>query len=141
MDIRCLEADKLCGAWFNLSQLMPFREGGLMESWSEMLFDELTCEDHVLVKACDVCGKTAPVHVAASAYGPISLAYCDECMEKGLEPYHAVVLYIAGAGHFPDEINKEYVKDVRRMLPLWGKTEEEFIQDVENSIKDMEEVQ
>lgn len=54
MDIRCLEADKLCGAWFNLSQLMPFREAGLMESWSEMLFDALICEEQMMQSAMNM---------------------------------------------------------------------------------------
>lgn len=53
-DIRCLEADKLCGAWFNLSQLMPFREAGLMESWSEMLFDALVCEERLIQSAMNM---------------------------------------------------------------------------------------
>lgn len=85
---------------------------------------------------CAVCGKPARV-VAASAYGAISYAFCDECLEKGLEPYANVVDYIACAGHFPEEINEMYRADVRRMLPLWGKTEEQFIRDVEAAIKDL----
>ena len=85
---------------------------------------------------CDVCGKPARI-VAASAYGPISYAFCDECLKKGLEPYKGVVAYIACAGHFPDDINEEYRADVRRMLPLWGKTEEEFIKDVEKVIEEL----
>lgn len=85
---------------------------------------------------CDVCGKPARI-VAASAYGPISYAFCDDCLEKGLEPYKGVVAYIACAGHFPDDINEEYRADVRRMLPLWGKTEEEFIKDVEKVIEEL----
>ena len=40
----------------------------------------------------------------------------------------------ACAGHFPQDIRREYVEDVRRMLPLWNKTEEEFIRDVETMI-------
>ena len=52
---------------------------------------------------CNVCGKPARV-VAASAYGATSYAFCDECLEKGLEPYSAVVAYIACAGHFPEDI-------------------------------------
>lgn len=86
--------------------------------------------------ACDVCGNPART-VAASAYGPISYAFCDDCLEKGLEPYKGVVAYTACAGHFPDDINEEYRADIRRMLPLWGKTEEEFIRDVEKAIEEL----
>ena len=56
---------------------------------------------------CNVCGKPARV-VAASAYGATSYAFCDDCLEKGLEPYSAVVAYIACAGHFPEDINETY---------------------------------
>lgn len=88
------------------------------------------------VNRCDVCGKPA-VCVAASAYGPISYAFCAECLQKGLEPYDGVVSYIACAGHFPDDIREDYRADVRRMLPLWGKTEEEFVKDVEKVIEEL----
>ena len=99
-----------------------------------------TCSECVDVSclgiACDVCGNPART-VAASAYGPISYAFCDDCLGKGLEPYKGVVAYIACAGHFPDDINEEYRADIRRMLPLWGKTEEEFIKDVEKVIEEL----
>lgn len=83
---------------------------------------------------CDVCGKREAVQIACSAYGAASYAFCPECLSKGLEPYGAVVSCIACAGHFPRDIRREYVEDVRRMLPLWNKTEEEFIRDVETMI-------
>lgn len=83
---------------------------------------------------CDVCGNPARV-VAASAYGATSYAFCDDCLEKGLEPYSGVVAYIACAGYFPEDIDEVYRADVRRMLPLWGKTEEEFIRDVDEMIR------
>lgn len=85
-------------------------------------------------KLCDVCRKCEAVQIACSAYGAMSYAFCTECLSNGLEPYGAVVSYIACAGHFPKDIRREYVDDVRRMLPLWGKTEDEFIRDVETMI-------
>lgn len=60
-------------------------------------------------------------------------------LRRGLEPYGGVVAYIACAGRFPEEINEVYRADVRRMLPLWGKTEEEFIRDVDEMIRRLEE--
>ena len=86
-------------------------------------------------KLCDVCGKREAVQIACSAYGVTSYAFCSECLSNGLEPYGAVVSYIACAGHFPKDIRREYVEDVRRLLSLWNKTEEEFIWDVENMIE------
>ena len=85
-------------------------------------------------KLCDACGEHEAVQIACSAYGVTSYAFCTECLSNGLEPYGAVVYCIACAGHFPRDIRREYVEDVRRMLPLWDKTEEEFIRDVETMI-------
>lgn len=109
-----------------------------MEFWSKIVFDALFAEKYRAETVCDVCGRKAPVCVACSAYGPISFGYCEDCLSKNLEPYSAVVAYIACAGRFPDEINEAYQHDVRRMLPLWNKTEEEFIRDVDAAIKEME---
>lgn len=50
-------------------------------------------------------------------------------------------LPIACAGHFPEDINETYRADVRRMLPLWGKTEAEFIRDVDAMIQRLEEAE
>ena len=85
-------------------------------------------------KLCDVCGKREAVQIACSAYGATSYAFCTECLSKGLEPYGAGDIGNDCAGHFPQDIRREYVEDVRRMLPLWNKTEEEFIRDVETMI-------
>lgn len=88
---------------------------------------------------CEVCGKNRSSTIAASAYGAISFAYCEECLQKGMEPYWAVVAYISCAGCFPKDINDTYKKDVRRMLPLWGKSEDEFIADAERAIQQEKE--
>lgn len=84
---------------------------------------------------CDVCGKLAHTRAACSAYDAMSYAYCEDCLHKRLEPYEAVVDYISCAGHFPHDIREEYVRDVHRMLHIWGRTEEEFIRDVDNAIE------
>jgi hypothetical protein len=89
------------------------------------------------IMKCDVCGKESETFVAASAYGPISFAYCRECLENGLEPYDAIVAYIACAGHFPEDINEAYQKDVCRQLKLCEVSEDQFIKDVEDCIKEM----
>ena len=86
---------------------------------------------------CDVCKKERETFVAASAYGPISFEYCEECLASGREPYGAIVAYIACAGHFPEDINEMYQEDVRRQLKLHGVSEERFIKDVEDCIKEM----
>lgn len=86
---------------------------------------------------CDVCGKETDVAPLASAYGAVSWAYCKDCLNKGLEPYGAVVSYISCAGHFPEDINEAYVNDVRRILKEFNITEEQFIKDCEKSNEEM----
>ena len=86
---------------------------------------------------CNVCGKETDVTVLASTYGACSWAYCKDCLNKGLEPYDAVVSYISCAGHFPEDINEAYVNDVRRMLKEFNITEEQFIKDCEKSNEEM----
>lgn len=60
-------------------------------------------------------------------------------IKNGLEPYGAVVSYITCAGRFPEDVNEVYRQDVRRMLPLWGRTEEELVHDVDRKIQVFEE--
>jgi len=88
---------------------------------------------------CNVCGKETDVVVLSSAYGAVSWAYCKDCLNKGLEPYDAVVSYISCAGRFPEDINDAYVKDVRRMLKEFDITEEKFIKDCEKSAKEYDD--
>ena len=84
---------------------------------------------------CNVCGKEGEVIIGCSAYGPISYAYCQECWTSGREPYRTLVAYIASAGHFPEDINEMYQADVRIQLKLHGVSEEQFIKDVDDCIK------
>lgn len=81
---------------------------------------------------CNVCGKETDVVVCCSTMGAISYAYCKECYENMVEPYDAMVSYIACAGRFPDDINETYRGIVRRSLQYLGKTEEQFIADVDH---------
>ena len=105
---------------------------------------EHALDKHALVRElsvgeCDVCGKeNVHINVRASIMGPVSFAYCDDCLDKGLEPYGAMVSYIACAGHFPEDINPAYQDHVRKILKGLGKSEEEFIKDVNDAIKDLE---
>ncbi len=89
---------------------------------------------------CDVCGKINSEYVVCgSKFGPMSFCYCSDCFKEGKEPYDTIVAYIACAGHFPEDINEEYQKEVRRQLVLHNKTEEEFIKDVDNFINKLME--
>lgn len=88
-------------------------------------FDEMSFDGK-----CDVCGKETRVVVCASSMGSISYTYCEDCLRKGLEPYSSMVAYISIAGKFPEDINSTYVEMVRMILKELGKTEEEFIVDM-----------
>ena len=85
---------------------------------------------------CDVCGRETKTYVAASAFGAMSFAYCKECLEKGAEPYSAMVSYIACAGHFPEDINPQYQAYCRHVLAALDISEEQFIKDVKQAIQD-----
>ena len=87
---------------------------------------------------CAVCGKDTEVVVCASAFGAISYAYCEDCLARNLEPYHAMVDYISCAGLFPDDINEQYQKLCRHILVELGISEEKFIEDVKKSNEDID---
>lgn len=94
-----------------------------------------------LKNTCEVCGKRNTDFVTcASKFGTMSFCYCSDCSKEGKEPYDAIVAYIACAGHFPEDINEGYQKEVRRQLVLHNKTEEEFIKDVDGFINKLMEV-
>lgn len=82
---------------------------------------------------CDVCGKETETFIACSSCGGISFAYCGECLNKGLEPYDALV----GMGLYFDEISEEYKEQI--LLPslkFYGKTPSEFDKDVDKDLDD-----
>lgn len=84
---------------------------------------------------CAVCGKPADV-VACSSLEAMSFAYCYDCIENDLEPYGHVVVHVGcNYGKFPDDVPEEFQREIRHMLPFWGKTEEEFTRAV-NQIAD-----
>jgi hypothetical protein len=83
---------------------------------------------------CDVCERKVKTVFRASKFGPVSFEYCESCLEKGLEPYWAMVAYISAAGSFPDDINSDYVSLVRRILKELNVSEQQFIKDVNDDI-------
>lgn len=86
---------------------------------------------------CDVCSSTDNVEVYASTMGANSFAYCNRCLKEGLEPYGAMVVYIASAGKYPEGISEIYVNKVKRVLQGLNVTEEQFIKDTERCFHDM----
>lgn len=86
---------------------------------------------------CAVCGKPAN-KIACSSLEATTHAYCDDCLGKDVEPYAETVIHTAiDFGKFPEDASEEFCQRIRRMLPVWEKTEEQFIRDVEAAIKDL----
>lgn len=80
-----------------------------------------------MIGKCNVCSKKSEVFAACSSCGGVSFSYCKECIDKGLEPYVALV----GMGLYFDEISENFVQQI--LLPslkFYGKTPEEFDEDV-----------
>lgn len=99
----------------------------------------MSFEQHSNNGKCDVCGNIGKVVVCSSSMGAISYAYCEDCYNESLEPYEHMVAYISCAGHFPKDINKTYQDLCRHILNKLNISEEQFIKDVEESIKDMDD--
>lgn len=93
-----------------------------------------------VVKQCDCCKKwTYNIHAVSSIFGAFTLSVCDDCILSGRDSYSLMVSYIGCAGRFPDDINEAYQEEVRYQLKLHGKTEEQFIKDVDDYNKDIME--
>ena len=86
---------------------------------------------------CDVCNNHPIKYTAASIFGAFTIGLCEACFNSRKEPYSLMVSYIGCAGRFPDDINDVYIAEVRRQLKLHGKTEEQFIKDVDDYNKDL----
>lgn len=80
---------------------------------------------------CVVCGKPA-VGVACSSTGPVSFAYCAECLRANREPYGALVASVVGIESW-DLVAEWYRPVVLSNLKAEGKTLEEFFADVEEA--------
>jgi hypothetical protein len=91
--------------------------------------------EHRRLERCEVCGAKDVLGLAVcSTFGAHTFACCEACLAVDKEPYRAIVNYISAAGHWPQDINKMYQREVRRQLKLHNKTEEEFRNDVEEAI-------
>jgi hypothetical protein len=86
---------------------------------------------------CEVCGKeTSDYHVVSSALGPVSFRYCPDCLKSGAEPYGLLVSTIAMTGGI--DACAPWIKEViKASCKAVGKTEEEFLKDLEEEKKRM----
>lgn len=79
------------------------------------------------VRECQCCGKVAEVFVCCSGLGPISLAYCADCVSTGREPWADIVAFANGLTY--DELSPAYREIVDVNLNLWAKTVADFNRD------------
>jgi len=59
--------------------------------------------------SCQVCNGQPAVGVACSSLGPISHAYCQECLRRGAEPlslWHATFDCIGGPEHIRPDLRE-----------------------------------
>ena len=85
---------------------------------------------------CDVCGKEAVTYTVCSTCGAISFAYCQECLNNGIEPYDALV----GMGIYSNDMSKRYKNEILfPSLKFHCKTIEEFDADVKKLDDDYNE--
>lgn len=90
------------------------------------------------VKLCDVCHTNEAYGVFDSGLVPSSFGYCMSCGSQGAEPYGAVV------GHYSLLYTVKEWKNsfllyldtdaVRSTLQITGKSEHQFVSDVERAI-------
>ena len=91
--------------------------------------------EHQRIERCEVCGaKEVLGTVVCSTFGAQSFACCEACLAVDKEPYRAIVDYISCAGHWPQDINSMYQREVRRQLKLHNIPEEVFKLEVERAI-------
>lgn len=89
-----------------------------------------------MILKCEVCGKLAN-HVFASCLGPISHAYCVECIQAGREVWTTLV---GGLFSLTRETVGEWIKPIiKATCEFYGKTEDDLWRDIEDYNKSFDE--
>ena len=88
-----------------------------------------TFNDISNIGTCEVCGKEASVVVVASTLSACSFAYCEECLNEGLEPYSNIVSTVWCVGW--DNLAVWAQDKIKRTLKKLDKTKEDVLTDVE----------
>lgn len=84
---------------------------------------------------CEVCRKNPAKGVASSVFGPISHAYCQECLDANREVYGTLVCGLAGVGR--DEVAEWAKPFIVATCALHSKTADEFWADVDKLTEEM----
>lgn len=80
---------------------------------------------------CDVCGKEA-IGVCCASMGPISLAYCRECLDARREPYFVLVGGLSGCSSLAD-IREDIHECIKVSLAFAGKTEADLFAEIKQN--------
>jgi hypothetical protein len=76
---------------------------------------------------CQVCNKQKSIGVASGACGPVSIAYCRECLQTGAEPFDLLTAYLGCGGLTSMEhVNPAYRAIIEATCKVANKTIEEF---------------
>jgi len=82
---------------------------------------------------CDICEKPAFM-VAASPMGPISLAYCEECLDAKRENWNVLVGGLIG---YEKGTEADWVKPIiEATLKFYNKTEDELWAEVKTTTEE-----
>lgn len=89
---------------------------------------------------CEVCNKNQAVGVCCVPGVPISCAYCKECLEANAHPWWVLLANTVCIGGLINAAPwwKKMVEDTCRHL---GRTKEEFNQEVQKEIDNMDKVE
>lgn len=87
---------------------------------------------------CEVCSERDAIGVASLPGIPMSSAFCRECLQAGAIPYWAAVANTACCGGW-ESVNAGWKKVVEDTLRHVGKTSDQFLDDLEKEMKELEE--
>ena len=82
---------------------------------------------------CDVCGKPAK-GVCSSSMGAVSIALCQECLTKGLEPWWVLV----GNALTYDELAEWAKPTYDAIMKYYNKTPEDLSREIDELLAEMD---
>lgn len=83
--------------------------------------------------SCNVCDKPA-LGVCCSVMGPISHAYCRECLELGRQPWNTLVDGLIGCSR--DDVMDAVQPIIEATCKFYGRGEDELWREVAESTQD-----
>lgn len=95
-------------------------------------------------RKCQCCEKIFPeeeLTIASSGLGAFSFAYCTKCLNDYAEPYWLVVSIAAFCDDEFNYDNEAFLNHWRQRYEYWGKTDEEFLNDVKKEIAAFEKLE